>query len=61
MNEKFKALIFALDEKGLLELFNICNMRYFEMCVNGNDEYASRYNDICINIRQELRNRGIWK
>ena len=61
MNEKFKALIFALDEKGLLELFNICNMRYFEMYVNGNDEYASRYNDICINIRQELRNRGIWK
>ena len=61
MNEKFKSLIFALDEKGLLELFNICNMRYFEMYVNGNDEYASRYNDICINIRQELRNRGIWK
>ena len=61
MNEKFKALIFALDEKGLLELFNICNMRYFEMYINDNDEYASRYNDICINIRQELRNRGIWK
>ena len=61
MNEKFKTLIFALDEKGLLELFNICNMRYFEMYINGNDEYAKRYNDICINIRQELRNRGIWK
>lgn len=61
MNEKFKNLIFALDEKGLLELFNICNMRYFEMYVNGNEEYASRYNDICINIRKELKNRGIWK
>ena len=61
MNEKFKSLIFTLDEKGLLELFNICNMRYFEMYINGNDEYASRYNDICINIRQELKNRGIWK
>ena len=61
MNEKFKSIIFELDVKDLLELFNICNMRYFEMYVNGNDEYASRYNDICINIRQELKNRGIWK
>ena len=60
MNEKFKDLIFALDEKGLLELYHICNMRYFEMYVNG-DEYANRYNDICIVIRQELRNRGIFK
>ena len=61
MNEKFISLILALDEKGLLELFHICNMRYFELYVNGSDEYASRYNEICIAIRQELRNRGIWK
>ena len=60
MNEKFKSLIFALDTKGLLELYHICNMRYFELYVNGN-EYANRYNDICINIRKELSNRGIWK
>ena len=60
MNENFKRLISVLDEKGLLELYHICNMRYFELYVNGN-EYANRYNDICINIRKELRNRGIWK
>ena len=60
MNEKFKDLIFALDEKGLLELYHICNMRYIELYVNG-DECASRYNDICINIRQELVNRNVWK
>ena len=60
MNEKFKTLILFLDVKGLLELYKICKIRYFELYVNGN-EYANRYNDICINIRQELRNRGIWK
>ena len=61
MNEKFKDLIFALDEKGLLELYKICKIRYFEMYIDDNNEYASRYNDICINIRKELSNRGIWK
>lgn len=61
MIEKIKELILSLDEKGLKELYQIFNMRYFEMYVNGNDEYASRYNNICINIRQELKNRGIWK
>ena len=61
MNEDFKSLILFLDVEGLLELFNICNMRFFEMYVNGNDEYASRYNDIFINIREELKYRGIWK
>ena len=60
MNEKFKSLILALNEEYLLELYHICNMRYFEMYVNG-DEYANRYNDICIAIRQELVNRNIWK
>ena len=61
MNEKFKSLIFELDVKDLLELFNICNMRYFDLYVDGNVEYASRYKDICTNIRQELKNRGVWK
>ena len=61
MNENFKSLILALNTKYLLELFHICNMRYFEMYVNGNDEYANRYNDICKCIRQELVNRNIWK
>ena len=61
MNEKFKTLIFALDEKGLLELFYICNMRYFDLCVDGNIEYANRYNEICIAIRKELSNKGVWK
>ena len=61
MNEKFKSIIFELDVKDLLELFNICNMRYFDLYVNGNIEYVSRYKDICESIRQELRNRGIWK
>ena len=61
MNEKFKSIIFELDVKDLLELFNICNMRYFDLYVDGNVEYASRYKDISINIRQELRNRGVWK
>ena len=59
MNEKFKSLILALNTNYLLELYKICNIRYFEMYVNG-DEYATRYNDICASIRQELRNRGIW-
>ena len=61
MSEKFKTLILFLDVEGLLELFNICNMRYFDLYVDGNIEYASRYKDICISIRQELVNRKIWK
>ena len=61
MNEKFKSLIFELDVKDLLDLFNICNMRYFDLYVDGNAEYANRYKDICTHIRQELVNRGIWK
>ena len=61
MNEDFKSLILFLDVEGLLELFNICNMRYFELYIIGNEEYANRYKDICKNIRQELRNRNIWK
>ena len=61
MIEKFKSLILFLDAEGLLELFYICNMRYFDLYVDGNVEYASRYKDICVNIRQELTNRGIWK
>ena len=60
MNEKFKELILSLDEKGLKELYQICNMRYFEMHINGNNEYAKRYKDIWISIGQELRKRGIW-
>ena len=61
MNEKFKDLIFVLDEKGLIELYKMCNIRYFELYIDDNNEYANRYNDICINIRKELTNRGIWK
>lgn len=60
MNEKFKELILSLDEKGLKELYQICNMRYFELYINGNDEYAERYKDIFISIGKELRKRGIW-
>ena len=61
MNENFKSLILALNTKYLLELFHFSNMRYFELYVDGNAEYASRYKDICASIRQELRNRNIWK
>ena len=61
MNEKFKTLIFGLDEKGLVELYKICKIRYFELYIDDNMKYANRYNDICINIRKELSNRGIWK
>ena len=60
MNEKFKCLILALNTNYLLELFHTCNMRYFEMYVDGNVENASRYKAICASIRQELRNRGIF-
>ena len=60
MNEKFKTLIFALDEKGLVELYKMCKIRYFELFIDDNIEYANRYKDICINIRQELVNRNIW-
>ena len=60
MNEKFTDLILSLDEKGLKELYQICNMRYFEMYINGNDEYAKRYKNILINIGEGLRKRGIW-
>lgn len=60
MNEKVKELILSLDEKGLKELYQICNMRYFELYINGNDEYAERYKDIWIAIGEELRKRGIW-
>ena len=61
MNEKFKSLISCLDEKGLLELYHICKIRYFELYIDDNIEYASRYNAICVNIRKELVNRNIWK
>ena len=60
MNEKFKELILSLDEKGLKELYQIFNMRYFEFHINGNDEYTKRYKDLCISIGEELRKRGIW-
>ena len=60
MNENFKSLIVALNTNYLLELFHICNERYFELCVDGN-ENSSRYKDICTVITQELINRGIWK
>ena len=60
MNEKFKTLILFLDEKGLVELYHICKIRYFELYIEDNFEYANRYNDICIAIRQELVNRNIW-
>ena len=61
MNENFKGLITVLNTKGLLELFYICNMRYFDLYVDGNVEYASRYKDISASIRQELKNRGVWE
>ena len=60
MIEKFKELILSLDEKGLKELYQMCNMRYFELHINGNDEYAERYNYLCISIGEELRKREIW-
>ena len=58
--EKFKELILSLDEKGLKELYQMCNMRYFELHINGNDEYAERYKELWISIGKELRKRGIW-
>ena len=61
MNKNFKGLITVLNTKGLLELFHICNIRYFDLIVDGNAEYASRYKDICASIRQELVNRNVWK
>ena len=61
MNEKFKSLIVALNTNYLLELFHICNERYFDLYVDGNVEYATRYKDICASIRQELRNRNVWE
>ena len=60
MIEKFKELILLLDEKGLKELYQISNRRYFELYINGNDEYAKRYKYLCISIGEELRKRGIW-
>ena len=61
MNEKFKTLILFLDVEGLLELYKICKIRYFELYIGDNMEYANRYNEICIAIRQELVKRNIWK
>ena len=61
MIEKFKTLILFLDVEGLLELYHMCKIRYFELYIDDSMEYATRYNDICIAIRKELRNRGIWK
>ena len=61
MNENFKGLITVLNTNYLLELFHISNMRYFELYVDGNVEYASKYKDICTLIRKELSNRGVWK
>ena len=58
--EKFKELILSLDEKGLKELYQMCNIRYFELYINGNDEYAKRYKELWISIGEELRKRGIW-
>ena len=60
MREKFKELILSLDEKGLKELYQMSNMRYFELYINGNDEYAERYKYLCISIGEELRKREIW-
>ena len=60
MKEKFKELILSLDEKGLKELYQMSNRRYFELYINGNDKYIERYNDLCISIGEELRKRGIW-
>ena len=61
MNEKFKTLILFLDVEGLLELYKMCKIRYFELYIDDNMKYANRYNDICKCIRQELVNRNIWK
>ena len=61
MIEKFKDLIFALDEKGLIELYKMCKIRYFELYIDNNNEYVNRYKYLCKNIRKELTNRGIWK
>ena len=58
--EKFKELILSLDEKGLKELYQMCNIRYFELHINGNYEYAERYKELWISIGEELRKRGIW-
>ena len=60
MRENFKELILSLDEKGLKELYQMCNIRYFELYINGNDEYAERYKELWISIGEELRKRGIW-
>ena len=60
MREKFKELILSLDEKGLKELYQMCNIRYFELHINRNDEYAERYKELWISIEEELRKRGIW-
>lgn len=60
MNEKIKELILSLDEKGLKELYQICEMRYFELHINGIDEYAERYKDLIFSIGQTLRERGVW-
>ena len=61
MNEKFKDLILFLDVEGLLELYKLCKIRYFELYIDDNMEYANRYNDICIAIRKQLSKRGVWK
>ena len=58
--ENFKELILSLDEKGLKELYQMCNIRYFELYINENDEYAKRYKELWISIGEELRKRGIW-
>ena len=60
MRENFKELILSLDEKGLKELYQMCNIRYFELYINGNDEYVERYKELWISIGKELRKRGIW-
>ena len=60
MREKFKELILSLDEKGLKELYQMFNMRYFELYINGNNEYTKTYKDLSISIGEELRKRGIW-
>ena len=44
MREKFKELILSLDEKGLKELYQMCNIRYFELYINGNENLES-FND----------------
>ena len=60
MREKFKELILSLDEKGLKELYQMCNIRYFELHINENYEYAERYKELWISIGEELRKRGTW-